>query len=78
MIGKIFRALMNGFLKVFGDIKVFKWPLFVIYDPSGYRVKGEDVREVITQAQPGDILIRGYNNYLDGYFIPGYFSHTGL
>ncbi len=75
MIGK---KLMNGFLKVFGDIKIFRWPFFLIYDPSGYMVKGEDVREAINVVRPGDILVRGYRKYLDGYFIPGYFSHAGL
>jgi hypothetical protein len=74
----IVRDILNGFLKVFGDIKVFRWPLFIIYDPGSYLVKGYDMRQVIKIARPGDILLRGYNNYLDGYFIPGYFSHAGL
>ena len=74
----IFRWFTNGFLKIFGDIKIFPFPLFLLYSPKGYRVKGEDVRQVIHEVQPGDILIRGYINYLDGYFIPGYFSHAGL
>ena len=70
--------LKAGFLRVFGDIKVFKWPMFVLYDPGSYKVKGEDMREVIEVIEPGDILLRAYDNYLDGYFIPGYFSHAGL
>jgi len=68
----------NGFIKIFGDIKVFKWPMFLVYDPGSYQVKGKDMREVLNLVKPGDILLRGYNNYLDGYFIPGYFSHVGL
>lgn len=72
------RNLENAFLKFFGDIKVFKFPLFIIYEPQGYRVKGDEIRQVINLVQPGDILIRGYINYLDGYFIPGKFSHAGL
>ena len=77
-ISKPFVQLWNGFIKIFGDIKVFKWPMFVVYDPGSYQVKGTDMREVIDVIRPGDILLRGYNNYLDGYFIPGYFSHAGL
>ena len=73
-----FKKLTNGFIKVFGDIKVFKWPFFLVYDPGSYLVKGYEMREVLDVLQPGDILLRGYNNYLDGYFIPGYFSHVGL
>jgi hypothetical protein len=77
-IMKLSEKVYNGFVKVFGDIKVFKFPLFAVYDPGGYKVKGEDIREVIQKLRPGDILIRGYENYLDGYFIPGFFSHAGL
>lgn len=36
------------------------------------------MREVIKVVEPGDILLRGYINYLDGHFIPGYFSHVGF
>lgn len=72
------KYALNAFLKIFGDIKIFKWPMFIVYDPRGYQVKGDDVREVINLAQPGDILVRGFGKYLDGLFIPGYFSHTGL
>jgi hypothetical protein len=71
-------SLYERFLTVFGDIKVFPWPLFLLYQPKGYQVRGEDVREVIERIQPGDILLRGHKSYLDGYFIPGYFSHAGL
>ncbi|MFN2515074.1 MAG: YiiX/YebB-like N1pC/P60 family cysteine hydrolase [Pyrinomonadaceae bacterium] len=72
------KDLIARFLTVFGDFKVFKWPLFFLYDPGSYLVKGEDMREVLRAVKPGDILLRGYTNYLDGYFIPGYFSHVGL
>lgn len=72
------KDLIERFLTVFGDLKVFRWPLFFLYDPGSYRVKGEDMREVIKAVKPGDILVRGYENYLDGYFIPGYFSHVGM
>ena len=75
---KLGAQLRNGFLKFFGDIKVFKYPFFLLYDPGSYLVKGHDVRQVIENLQPGDIMLRGYKNYLDGYFIPGFFSHAGL
>jgi hypothetical protein len=57
---------------------MYRFPMFFLYDPGGYRVKGEDAREAINRVRPGDILLRGYENYVDGYFIPGYFSHAGL
>lgn len=66
------------FLTFFGDLKYFKWPFFIVYDPSSYKVRGEDVRQLINILQPGDILLRSYDNYIDGLFIPGMFSHVGF
>lgn len=74
----LIHELWKRFLKVFGDIKVFATPLFLLYQPRSYKIKGEEMRQVIEAIKPGDILIRGYKNYLDGYFIPGFFSHVGL
>ncbi len=73
-----FSELWKKFLKIFGDIKVFPKPLFLLYHPKSYKISGEEMREVIEILQPGDILIRGYKHYLDGFFIPGEFSHAGL
>jgi hypothetical protein len=75
---KVKKGFLERFLTIFGDIKVYKRPLFLVYDPGSYLVKGEDIREIIKDIQPGDILVRKYKNYLDGFFIPGYFSHVGL
>jgi len=75
---KILEKVYNNFLKFFGDIKVYKYPMFILYDPGSYKIKGDEIRQVINIIEPGDILIRGYVNYLDGYFIPGFFSHAGL
>jgi hypothetical protein len=36
------------------------------------------MRRAITDIRPGDILVRGFDNYVDGSFIPGFFSHAGL
>lgn len=75
---KLIEKIYNGFIRFFGDIKVFKFPFFMVYDPGSYKVKGEDIRQVINIIKPGDMLVRGYVNYLDGYVIPGFFSHAGL
>jgi hypothetical protein len=72
------KGFLERFLAIFGDIKVYKRPLFLVYDPGSYLVKGEDIRQLIRQIKPGDILVRKYKNYLDDFFIPGYFSHVGL
>jgi len=43
-----------------------------------YKVKGEDVREILNTLKPGDILIRRYNHYISGLLIPGYFTHAAI
>ena len=79
MSKKIADSIYKKIMTVFGDIKVFKWPMFVLYQPKGYKVTGKQIKEIQDRAKPGDILLRGYDNYLDGYFIPGeYFSHAGF
>jgi hypothetical protein len=70
--------LRDRLLTILGDVKVFRWPMFLVYDPGSYRVRGRDMRELIELVRPGDVLVRGYTMYLDGKFIPGYFSHAGL
>ncbi|HKI61673.1 MAG TPA: hypothetical protein VKA31_05205 [Mariprofundaceae bacterium] len=62
----------------FGDLKFFKFPPILVYDPGSYKVKGEDTREVIDIIQKGDIVLRAYDHYIDGLFIPGLFSHVGF
>lgn len=72
------KSFWEKFLTIFGDIKVFPYPMFMVYDPGSYKMKGEDVRALLDQIQPGDILLRGYDNYLDGKFIGGSFSHAAF
>jgi hypothetical protein len=73
----ILQKLRNGALRIFGNIKIFPYPMFVLYDPGSYLIKGDEMRELMSKIQAGDIVIRGFNNYIDGYFIPGFFSHAG-
>ena len=48
-MGRLRDALLN----VLGDVKVFRWPMWVVYDPGSYRVKGRDMRAVIERVRPG-------------------------
>lgn len=66
---KFFKKLWVNFLIMFGDIKIFKFPLFFVYDPDDYDVTGKKTMELIEKLKPGDIVLRGYRNYLDGKFI---------
>lgn len=72
------RGIGERILTVFGDLKVFPHPMFLVYDPKSYAVRAEEIRFLLDCIEPGDILVRGYRNYLDGYFIPGFFTHVGL
>ena len=64
----------------FGNIKVFKFPMFLVYDPSEYEMDGIHVRNAMNALQPGDVILRGYNHYVDGYFIddPHGYSHGAV
>lgn len=71
-------ALKSKLLTWFGDIKIYKYPFWMIYCPSTYLVKGKETRIAINMIRDGDLILRGYRDYLDGKFIPGAYSHTGI
>jgi len=67
------------FLTILGDIKFQYWPPFLYYEKGDYyKASGIDTRDAMDIIQAGDIILRGYNHYLDGVFIPGEYSHTGV
>lgn len=67
-------------LTIIGNIKVFKTPCFVQYNPEeyDYKVRGYQIRDVCKNIKAGDVILRGYDHYLDGWLIPGEFSHAGV
>jgi len=80
-MSNIIYSIKRTALTIFGDIKIFKWPFFVIYQPTSFRIKGHDTRDIEEIIRPGDVIMRAYNDYLDGYFIPkgeSGCSHSGL
>lgn len=72
------KWLKRAALNVLGDMKIYRFPFFIIYDPTTFRVKGSHTREAMEALMPGDVLHRKYVNYMDGYLIPGKFSHSGI
>lgn len=66
---RLLNKLWAKFLTKFGDIKVFKFPFWLVYDPTFFRMTGEKILEVVDTLQPGDIILRGYDYYLDGKFL---------
>lgn len=79
-MSKFLYTIWSKFLTFFGDIKVFRFPLFFVYDPDDFEVTGNKVLEIMEVIKPGDIILRGYNRYLDGKFIPDKlkFSHGAI
>lgn len=61
--------LWKRFLTWIGDIMLATSP------PKCKAKQIEDMLEII---QAGDVLCRGYSYYLDGIFIPGEYTHSGL
>lgn len=65
-------------LSLFGDIKYYKYPMWIVYCPVTYKAKGKQYREVKRILKAGDVIVRGYDDYLDGVFIPGRYSHSSI
>ena len=75
---KLLYRLWSGFLTIFGNIRIFKWPMWVVYDPTYFKVTGEYAERIQEIIKPGDVLLRGYDQFLDSYFINGDYSHAGV
>ena len=77
---KLFHKVWAKFITWFGNIKVFKYPMFIVYDPSFFKMDGKHTMKALQSVLPGDILLRGFDSYLDGYFIddPHGYSHGGI
>lgn len=75
---RLLYKVWSKFLTFFGDIKIFRFPMFVVYDPDYFQMTGEKILEVMEMLEPGDIILRGYNHYLDGCFINGDYSHGAI
>lgn len=72
------KWIRNKFLTMLGGMKLYPWPMWFIYCPTSFLVKGTDTRLAMKYIRPGDIVLRGYRFYVDGFFIPGEYSHTGI
>lgn len=69
MIKEYLYNWYKKFLTFFGDI-------YLAFEPPACRI--ENIDELRKLAEPGDLLLRQYDPYLDGKFIPGTYSHSGF
>ena len=67
-------------LTIIGDIKIYKTPMFVLYNPEeyDYKIRGNQIRAIEELIKPGDVLLRHYDHFLDSWLIPGYYSHSAI
>lgn len=68
---------------VFGFIGDIKWagilhPFWFIFSGKSFRLKGRHYRDLAEIIQPGDILIRRFEGYVDKWLIPGWWNHAGI
>lgn len=62
--------IWSKFLTWFGDIKVFPRPFWLVRDPDYFKMSGSKIMQVLQLVKPGDVILRGFDHYLDGKFIP--------
>jgi len=75
---KLLNKLQKAFILFTGKIYLNKYFPFLVYNPRFHRIKGDDVRSLITMAQPGDLVFRSTKGYLALMFIPGDWDHVGV
>ena len=68
----------SAFTSWFGNVKVYKYPFFILTGHTAYKIKGEHQREILNTIEPGDVFLRRYDHYLSGLMIPGYFTHAAI
>jgi hypothetical protein len=65
-------------LTILGDIKYFRFPFFIVYDPNSFKIKGHQYYSIAKHIKEGDVLLRRYDSYIDRFFIPGWWNHAGI
>ncbi len=73
----ILYKLKSKVVSWFADIRFYKGGL-ILFGDSHYRVKGDDIRNILNNLQPGDVLLRKYDHYLGSRLISGYWSHASI
>ncbi len=72
--------LKKWVFRFIGDVKwagVFH-PFWFVINATTFRLKGKHYRDLNEIIQPGDIIIRRFEGYVDKFLIPGWWNHAGL
>jgi hypothetical protein len=70
--------LPKWLIKLSGDLYLHNYLCWLVYRPHHYVMSGPDVRKVLEAVQPGDILLRRYDGYVNTLFTPGFWGHAAL
>jgi uncharacterized protein YycO len=52
--------------------------MFIHYKPKFHKVKGHQIRKLLSYLNKGDILLRRFDGYLSTFAIKGFWSHAGI
>lgn len=79
-MNKFVYKIQKVIFRFIGDIK---WhgllhPFWFTINAKTFHLKGSHYRKVEQLIQPGDIIIRRFEGYLDKFLIPGWFNHAGI
>lgn len=72
--------IQKALFRFIGDLK---WhglfhPFWFTINAKTFRLKGKHYRKVEQLIQPGDIILRRFEGYVDKWLIPGWFNHAGI
>jgi hypothetical protein len=72
--------LQKWIFRFIGDIK---WagimhPFWFTINAKTFLLKGKHYRDLEKAIQPGDIIIRRFEGYIDKWLIPGFWNHAGI
>lgn len=72
--------IQKALFRFIGDIR---WhglfhPLWFTINAKTFQLKGKHYRELEKLIQPGDIIIRRFEGYIDKWLIPGWWNHAGI
>lgn len=72
--------LEKTIFRFIGDVK---WagilhPFWFIINGTSFHLKGKHYRDLDSVIEPGDIIIRRFEGYIDKWLIPGWWNHAGI
>lgn len=65
-------------LQFLGDSYICIKPFFYMFKPEFHKVKGFEIRQILNNIKPGDILFRTFDGYLNTILTPGLWSHAAI